>query len=97
MADAINTLLALDDAQLSAKLGYDKRLKDFKDNLSEANKLSGKAREKVVDRLDSMLNPKIYDDDLKWTVESAQRLQAKLDGKTSPESIVADAGCGCVD
>lgn len=94
MADQIKTLLALDDAELSAKLGYTKKLEGFKEDLMEADKLTSDARKKVEDRLESMFTPNIWPDELHHVVESAKR---KASGKTTPESVLEGCCEPCSD
>lgn len=61
------------DAEFYELFGYDRQVAEFKDTLSEAEKLPPKGKEKVEDRLNEMLSPRIYPEDLKYTVESAKR------------------------
>ena len=94
MADDIKSLLALDDAALTAKLGLDTRLASFKEELAEADKMEGKAREHVESRLKEMFSPKVYIDDLKYAVESAERMGKKSSG---PCDLVEACGCDVAD
>lgn len=94
MADQIKSLMALDDSELSAKLGFARRIEEFKESLQTADGLEGDARKRVNDRIEEMLNPRIYTEDLKYTVESAQREAArKKSGKTEPVDLLQ----GCCD
>lgn len=93
MADIINELSGLDDASLGAKLGFNDKVKAFRDDLARADKLSGDARKSVVKAIDQMFKPNIYPDELRWKVESAER---KEKCKTTPASVVTDAGCDCL-
>lgn len=92
MADLIDELAGMDDAALGAKLGFNDKVSNFRADLKRAQALSGKPREKVESHLKSMFTPHVYTEDLKWRVDDAERL-AK--GKTSPCSIVQEAGCDC--
>jgi hypothetical protein len=78
------------DAELIELFGYDRKLEDFKEALEEGDKLTGKAREKVEDRINEMLTPRVYPEDLKYTVESAKR-----SAKTGKEAM-NDCCCASV-
>jgi hypothetical protein len=90
----IKTLRAMDDAQLLDILGLVNTLNDFKEDLEEADKLSGKAREEVQERINNMLSPRIYPGDLGYAIEDAQRRAKKnQSGKDamadeSPSSVI---------
>lgn len=87
MADQIKALLALDDAELSVKLGYAKKIESFKEDLMEADKLTGEARDEVNEKIDQMLTPNIWPEDLKHSIERAKRKGAK-GNKTTPASVL---------
>jgi hypothetical protein len=87
MADIIDTLAGMDDAALSAKLGFDKKLDKAKSDLADMAKLDGDARKLAVERVTNLLNPTIYTDELGWIVESAQRKACK--------QTAAEAMCDC--
>lgn len=90
MADQIKTLLALSDDELAAKLGYAKRIADFRADLERGGALTGEPRKLVEDKINSMLTPNIWPEDLKYTVERAERKASGKD-KTTPESVLE--GC----
>lgn len=90
MADLISETLAKDDAAIAKLLGVDAKVKEFKDSLAEADKLSGDARKRVLNKLQRQLTPHVYPDELKWAVEEEGR---KAAGKTTPCSVVRDCGC----
>lgn len=78
MADIIDTLAGMDDATLMAKLGFDKKLDKAKSDLAELVKLpAGDARTNAVEKVNNLLNPTIYSDELGWIADSAQRKLAK--------------------
>lgn len=78
MPDIIDTLAGLDDAALMAKLGFDKKLSKAKEDLAELAKLpAGDARTNAVEKVNNLLNPTIYSDELGWIKESAERKVAK--------------------
>ena len=60
MADIIDTLAAMDDAALSAKLGYDAKLADFRKVITDAAALRGDARAKIAATINQQLTPNIY-------------------------------------
>lgn len=89
--DMLEELLALSDADLSEKLGYDDKLEQFKADLAAAKKLTGKARDRVNQSLNDMFTPRDYAaQDFHWAVQDAGN---KAAGKTTPQSIV-DCCCG---
>lgn len=88
MADAIDTLKAMDDAALMKKMGLTSQLEEFKTALDEASKLTGKARKYVLDDLERQLEPRIYGDSLKWRVEEAKK---RASGKTTPCGVCEGA------
>lgn len=92
MADIITELKGLDDAALSTRLGYDKKLSEFKSDIELADGLKGDARKNVADKIDRMLSPNIYPEEIKWAVQREQRKEAKA---TTPDSVLSD--CGCVE
>lgn len=92
MADIIDQLLAMDDTALGSKFGFTQKLEAAKEDLKEAATLKGDARESVVERINSMLTPNIYPDDIGYAVKNAKRKEA-LKGKTTPASLASDCGC----
>lgn len=76
----ISELKKKDDAALLELLGYNEKLAEFKSAIEEADKLSGKPREKVEERIREMFTPHVYPDSIKYAVESAKR-SAKRSGK----------------
>lgn len=74
MTDIIDTLATMDDSALMAKLGLDKKLSKAKEDLAELAKLpAGDARDAAVEKVNNLLNPTIYSDELGWIADSAQR------------------------
>jgi len=73
MADLIDTLSAMDDAALSAKIGLDSQLKEAREGLAAMAKLEGKARTEAVDRLEKMFAPHVYPSEFKWIAKDANR------------------------
>jgi len=69
-------LLKLSDAELMQLLGMDKTLNEVKTAMQEASKLTGKAREYILERLDRMFTPNVYPHDFKYMVEDAKRKNA---------------------
>lgn len=92
MSDIIDELLAADDATLMKKFGYSQKLASAREDLIEAGKLSGDARSSVVERINSMLTPTIYGDEIGYAVDSAKRRAANK-GKTTPSSMLSACGC----
>lgn len=92
MADIIDQLLALDDAALGSKFGFTQKLEAAKEDLKEAATLKGESRAMVVERINSMLTPNIYPDDIGYAVKRAKAKEASK-GKTTPTSLAADCGC----
>lgn len=93
MADIIDELLGMDDAALTAKLGFADRVKSFKMDLERASKLTGDGRTDVASSLTKMFVPSTYAaDDLGWKVDRAEK---KAKGKLTPTDLVNE--CGCCD
>lgn len=89
-SDIIKELIALDDASLATKLGFTDKTKSFREDIARADKLTGKGRDMVVDKLKDMFAPQSYSiDSIGYTVDRA----AKSGDKTTPQSIV-DCCCG---
>lgn len=95
MADIIDTLAAMDDAALSAKLGFAAKVADFRKSLEEAMTLPSEARGEIADSINRQLQPSIWPGDLAHQVECAKR---KLEKKsavdemndTSPSSMLGE-------
>lgn len=87
MADIIDTLAGMDDAALMAKLGFDKKLDKAKGDLADMAKLDGDARANAVKRVNDLLNPSIYSDELGWIVQDAKR--------SANKQSCAEAMCDC--
>lgn len=73
MRYGIDTLKAKKDPELLELLGLDQKLAVFKEALAEADTLKGEPRKKVEDRINSMLTPNIYPEDLRYAVRDAKR------------------------
>lgn len=89
---SIESILKLSDAELHDLLGHHKELEDVRKGLSEAAKLTGKAREEAENRIEDMFRPKVYTGELKYLAEDAKR-RVKMDAKMaleddSPASVV---------
>lgn len=63
----------MSDAELGALFGFPDKIKTFKDHIAEADKLPPKGKKVVEDRLNSMLNPTIYPDEIRWAIDDAKR------------------------
>lgn len=93
MADIIDTLAAMSDADLSVKLGFNDKLKEAKEDIGELVKLDGDARKGAVERVTKLLNPSIYSDELGWIADSAKRKASTAAGAMcdcSPDSLIDD-------
>lgn len=92
MADIIDTLAAMDDAALSAKLGFAAKVADFRKSLDEAKDLPEEARKEIADSINRQLQPSIWPGDLAHQVECAKRKMKKsaVDemNDTSPASMM---------
>src|SRR5262245_47485724 len=88
--DTISKLAGMNDAELAQVLGYAQQLEDSKTQIADLNELQGKGREYAEGRVRDMLTPRIYD--LRYTLEEAQRKNARKDAKTA----MADCGCDSV-
>jgi hypothetical protein len=73
VTDSIDALVAMSDAELSKKFGFDQQLADAKKALAELATLTGDAREHAVKRVDKMLQPNIYPSEFGWIKEDAER------------------------
>lgn len=71
--DKIKQMIAMSDADLTALLGYDKKVTAAKASLVEADALTGKAREEFNKKLDERLSPRIDGYDLDWMIKDAKR------------------------
>lgn len=91
MADIIDELSGMDDAALGAKLGFQDKVKAFRDDLARAQKLSGKPRDKLVKSVESMFVPNVYPDELRWKIEDAE---CSAKNSTTPASVLKGA-CDC--
>jgi hypothetical protein len=69
----IKDLKTKSDAELLELLGYTNKLAEFKTNIAEADKLTGKARELVEQRVQDMMTPNVYPTEIKWAIEDATR------------------------
>lgn len=83
--DLIKQLVGLSDQELMARTGMAKRLAAMKENLAEADTLTGKAREEFIEKLDERLTPRIDGYDLDWMVKDAKRVDKK--------STIAEGPC----
>lgn len=88
MTDIIDTLSGMDDAALAAKFGFDKKLDKAKADIAELSKLSGDARTAAAKRVDNVLNPTVYADELGWIASDAKR-------KAVCNQTAAEAMCDC--
>jgi hypothetical protein len=86
----IKALLKLDDTGLAEILGFNRKVAAFREDLQEADKLTGKAREEVQERVDEMLTPNVYPGDLGYAIERATRK------KQSGKEALADCSCTSV-
>lgn len=89
----IKTLQGKTDDELQTLLGFKSKIECFREDLATADKLSGKARETVERRLEEMFTPRPYVEDLKYTIESAERQAKRKTGKGE----AAYCGCDIVD
>jgi hypothetical protein len=95
MADIIDTLNGMDDAALSAKFGFDRKLADIRKQLAEADGLSGDARKSAAEKIDRAVNPTPDEYQIRWAVDDAKRDAKQFDGKAemaccSPHSLAPD-------
>lgn len=93
MPDIIDSLAALDDAALAAKLGFAAKTADFRKSLEEAKTLPEEARKEIADSISRQLQPSIWPGDLAHQVECAKRKLAKKTAvdemnDSRPESLV---------
>jgi hypothetical protein len=92
--DLIQELVAMNEAQLIEKLGFDDQVDNFQKNMKRADKLTGAARQKVLNQLSSMFTPDNFRiADIGYTIDRAEE---KASGKTTPSSILAGC-CDCGD
>lgn len=89
--DIIDSLSKMNDAQLLTKFGLQSKLDKAKADLKEAKGLTGKAREIVAERIESLLAPHMYGDEIGHAIDSAKR-QTAPKGKTTPTSMVEASG-----
>jgi hypothetical protein len=89
----IKDLQAKTDQELMDLLGLTNTLNGFKEDLGEADALKGKAREDVEERINDMLNPRIYPNDLSYAIEDAKRRAAK----TGKEALADDSPASVMD
>ena len=91
---SIEQLKKMSDDDLRELLGYDKKIATFKEDIAKADGLSGDARKIVEDRIESMFTPNIYVEDLKYTIQDAER-QAKR--KRSGKDEICSCDCNILD
>lgn len=77
MPDIIDELKGLDDAALTAKLGFTRKLAEAREGLDKMAALEGKAREEAASRVQRMFEPNVYPDEFKWIAEDAVRHAAR--------------------
>jgi hypothetical protein len=82
------------DEELSDLLGFNGKIENFKKDLEKADNLDGKAKEIVERRIEEMFTPRPYVEDLKYTIDSAER-QAKA--KRTGKDEVCHCGCDILD
>lgn len=84
-SDKIKQLIAMSDEELMATTGMDKKLQAFKDHLTEADALVGKARTKFIEKLEERLAPRVDGYDLGWMIKDAKReANPKSEGAEGP-------------
>lgn len=92
MADnvTIKGLLELSDAELLEKFGLADELRNLKERLSQAVKLSPKAKTEVERRIAESLSPKLSADSMRWWIEDAARMDKNKAARDddSPTSVL---------
>ena len=83
-SDKIKQLRAMSDEELLEASGMAQKLQAFKDHLAEADALTGKAREKFIEKLNERLSPRIDGYDLGWMIKDAKREADPKSKDTSP-------------
>lgn len=92
MADLISELVGKSDEDLMKAVGLGSKLKTIRDNLAEADKLSGEERKTVLKSLERKIAPSSYAfEDLEWDIKHAKQ---KAKTGCSPSEIVS---CCCGD
>lgn len=92
----IEEMAGKSDAELQALLGIDKKVKAFREALEEAKGLKPEGRKAVEDRLERMLTPNVYPEDLKYAIEQAKRAEQK--GSAGAKAAMQDCcPCSCLD
>lgn len=90
MPDIIDTLMGLDDAALSTKIGQDKILSKFKSDLADAAALPEAQRIEAAERIDRLINPTPDARDIGWMVDDLQR-EARRDERKSAKAEIEDS------
>lgn len=87
----ISELRKLDDAAILDLLGYVNKVNAFKEHLAEADNLSGKARTIFEEKLDKMLTPNVYPDELGWMIKDSKRQAKPSSGKEEMANCCCDS------
>ena len=69
----LSDLQKMNDQELLELLGFSERVDKFKEQLSETAKLPPKQKTFVEERIQRMLTPNIYGDELEWAIQDAKR------------------------
>jgi hypothetical protein len=80
----IADLVALSDEELMKAFGFDQKLKMARKELEELNKFTGDARSEAEEKVQRMLNPEIYLNELTWIADDIERKQRQNDPKAVP-------------
>lgn len=91
MPDIIDTLTAMSDAELSAKLGFDAKIEMARKSLADAAALTGDARKCLAAKFEQDFAPRTpYIEDWSWRIKDAQREAAKATAKSAEAEM-----CDC--
>lgn len=91
MPDIIDTLSAMSDAELSAKLGFDAKIEMARKSLADAAALTGDARKCLADKFEQDFAPRTpYIEDWAWKIKDAQREAAKTAKSATDEMCDCD-------
>ena len=89
----IEHLSSLSDEELHHLMGHKKVISEARDGISEAMKLTGKAREHAENRVQDMFTPHIYGGEFKYLAQDAKDKVKHESGEdarndTSPSSVL---------
>jgi len=73
----IDKLAGLTDAELSKMLGFDEKLKEVREALTDMQALKGKEREFAEEKVQQRFTPNVFPEDFKWIVKDAKRSTGK--------------------